>query len=78
MDDETFDQAIANKPKDREELSDAQWYVACVVVWTNAIEGLDPGQFRFCITPPNPEILEMFDQRIPPMQAAIDLFSVRH
>jgi len=78
VDEYTFEAAMASKPAGRHDLTDAQWYVALVAWWTNAIEGLQPKQFRFCICPPNPEIQALFEQRMPPHHAAITLFDVRH
>lgn len=74
----TFEQAIAAKPEIDSGATDAQWYVCLVAQCCMAIEGVDPRDFKFSITPPNPEIMAFFDRRIPPHIAAIELFEVRH
>ncbi len=74
----TFEAAVASKPASKQHLTDAQWYVCLVVVCSLEIEGLDSGEFRFTMTPPNPEIQACFDAKMPPQEAARELFSVRH
>jgi hypothetical protein len=74
----TFEDAIATKPASKRHLTDAEWYVALVIVCVREIEGLDSGAFKFRMTPPNPEIQACFDARMPPHHAAIELFSARH
>lgn len=73
----SFIVAMAAKPAHSQHLTDAQWYVglvACCVLQ----EGLDSGDFKFTMAPPNPEIQACFDVRIPPLEAAYKLFAVRH
>lgn len=77
-DQHSFAATMASKPASKRDLTDAQWYVALVVWYTQHIEGLDSGQFRFTIMPPNPEIQALFDARMAPAHAAITLFSPRH
>jgi len=74
----TFDEALASKPATKQHLTDAQWYVCLVVVCACEIKGLDSGEFKFTMTPPNPELQEYFNARIAPHHAATALFSVRH
>lgn len=73
-----FEDAIAAKPAEKGHLSDAQWYVCCVAQSCLDHDGLNCGDFRFTMYPPNPEIKACFDARMDPVLAAVKLFSVRH
>lgn len=74
----TFEQALASKAETSSKVTDEQWYVVLVAQCCLLYEGLSPGDFRFSINPPNPEIQRFFDRRVPPHLCAIELFQVRH
>jgi hypothetical protein len=74
----TFEQAMASKAETNSRVTDEQWYVVLVAQCCILYEGVDPFDFKFSITPPNPEIMAHYELRTPPHIAAIELFAVRH
>lgn len=75
---ESFEQAMASKPSIDQKLTDAQWYVVLVAQVVIADPRFDSKVFRFCIDPPNPELVSMWERKVEPLDAAMALFASKH